>query len=168
MRCSLRITGASRILAGEESSSTNRDREHGFTERLTERGASLFLRDCGDFVYDATFPAADRLLNRAERPDAIFCANDLMALAVLDYARCVLNIRVPDELSVIGYDDIEMSAWPKYDLTTIRQPIEVMVDATIEVLLDAIRHPNRERVLRLVPVQLIERTSARRVDAGRP
>jgi DNA-binding LacI/PurR family transcriptional regulator len=155
-------------LAGEESSSTNRDRERGFTERLAARGASLFLRDCGDFVYDAAFLAAERLLNRAERPDAIFCANDLMALAVLDYARCVLSICVPNELSVIGYDDIEMSAWPKYGLTTIRQPIEVMVDATIEVLLDAIHHPNRERVLRLVPVQLIERTSARRVNAGRP
>ena len=154
-------------LAGEESSSTNRDRERGFTERLGERGVSLFLRDCGDFVYDAAFPAAERLLNRTERPDAIFCGNDLMALAVLDYARCVLGIRVPAELSVIGYDDIEISAWPKYDLTTIRQPIEAMVDATVEVLMDAIRHPNRERALRLVSVQLIERTSARLANAGR-
>jgi DNA-binding LacI/PurR family transcriptional regulator len=154
-------------LAGEESSSTNRDRERGFTERLGERGVSLFLRDCGDFVYDAAFQAAERLLNRTEHPDAIFCGNDLMALAVLDYARCVLGIRVPAELSVIGYDDIEMSAWPKYDLTTIRQPIEAMVDATVEVLLDAIRDPSRERALRLVSVQLIERTSARLANAGR-
>jgi DNA-binding LacI/PurR family transcriptional regulator len=74
---------------------------------------------------------------------------------------------VPAELSVIGYDDIEMSAWPKYDLTTIRQPIEAMVDATVEVLLDAIRDPSRERALRLVSVQLIERTSARLANAGR-
>jgi len=148
-------------LAGEERSSTNRDRERGFTERLQERGVALFARECGDFRYEAAFVVAERLLTSGVRPDAIFCANDLMALAVLDYACCVLGMQVPEELSVIGFDDIEMAGWPKYNLTTIRQPISVMVDATVEVLLAAINTPGRERVLRLVPVQLIARSSAR-------
>lgn len=152
-------------MAGEEGSSTNRDRERGFVERLRERGAALFMRECGDFQYDVAFQKAERLLSRGERPDAIFCGNDLMALATLDYARYALGLRVPEELSVIGFDDIEMSNWPKYDLTTIRQPIGAMVDATVEVLLDAIHTPGRERVLRFVPVQLIVRSSARLMHA---
>jgi DNA-binding LacI/PurR family transcriptional regulator len=91
-----------------------------------------------------------------------------MALGVLDYARCVLGLRVPEELSVIGFDDVEQASWPKYDLTTVRQPVEAMVNSSVELLLDAIRYPDRERENRLVPVEFIARTSARLVHDGRP
>ncbi len=153
-------------IAGEEGSSTNRDRERGFAQRLAERSAGLYLRESGDFGYGSGFAAAARLLNRPDRPDAIFCGNDLMALGVLDYARCVLSLRVPEELSVIGFDDIEQASWPKYDLTTVRQPIEAMVNGSVELLLDAIHFPDRERESRLVPVEFIARTSARLVHDG--
>jgi hypothetical protein len=53
-------------------------------------------------------------------------------------------------------------------LNTIRQPIEALVDVTLEVFLDTKRHPNREPVLRLVPIQLVERTSAHLAAAGGP
>jgi DNA-binding LacI/PurR family transcriptional regulator len=60
------------------------------------------------------------------------------------------------------------SARVSFILKTIRQPIEARVDAAPEVLLDTKRHPNREPVLRLVPIQLVERTSTRLAAAGRP
>ena len=60
------------------------------------------------------------------------------------------------------------SARVSFILNTIRQPIEALVDVTLEVLLDTKRHPNREPVLRLVPVQLVERTSTHLAAAGRP
>jgi len=63
------------------------------------------------------------------------------------------------EWSVIGYDDIEMFAWPKYDLTMIRPPIET--------IMDAIRRPDCERALPIVSVQLSERTSVRLANAAR-
>ena len=150
-------------IAGEEGSSTNRDRERGFTERLQERGHTLYLRESGDYSYESGYVAARQMLNRADRPDAIFCANDLMAMASLDVARYELGIKVPEELSIIGFDDVAMASWPAYSLTTIRQPIDRLVDATIEVLLTAIDNPDGERVIRWIPGTLVQRTSARLV-----
>jgi len=149
------------FIAGEENTSTSRDRERGFVERLHERGHDLGLRDVGNFTYEDGYAAAQRLLNRAERPDAIFCASDLMAMATYDVATCELGIRVPDELSIVGFDDIAMANWHKYQITTVRQPLERMVDATIEVLMNAIERPQAERVLRLIPASLVPRRTAR-------
>ena len=148
-------------IAGEESSSTNRDRERGYTERLQERGHTLYLRESGDYSYESGVVAARQMLNRADRPDAIFCANDLMAMATLDVARHELAIKVPEELSIIGFDDMAMASWPAYSLTTFRQPMDRLVDATIEVLLTAIENPGGDRVIRWIPGTLVQRTSAR-------
>ena len=152
------------FIAGEENTSTSRDRERGFVERLRERGHELALRDVGNFRYEDGYTAAQRLLNRPDRPDAIFCASDLMAMAVFDVATGEMGIRVPDELSIIGFDDISMARWPKYQLTTVRQPLDRMVDATVEVLMNAIKDPQSERVLRLIPGSIIPRNTTRSVN----
>jgi len=155
--------GHSRLayIAGEAGSSTNRDREQGFTQRLAERGATLYARESGDYSYESGYQAALRLFSREQRPDALFCTNDLMATAALDVARCELGLRVPEDISIIGFDDIVMASWPKYDLTTIHQPVNRMVDATIEVLLQAIQQPQPERVVRFIAPTLTVRSSAR-------
>jgi DNA-binding LacI/PurR family transcriptional regulator len=148
-------------IAGEEGSSTNRDRERGYTERILERGHTLHLRESGDYSYESGIVAARQMLNRADRPDAVFCANDLMAMAALDVARDELGIRVPEELSIVGFDDMAMASWPAYSLTTFRQPIDRLVDATIEVLLNAIENPDGERIIRWIPGTLMQRGSTR-------
>ena len=149
------------FIAGEENTSTSRDRERGFTERLRERGHELALRDVGNFTYEDGYSAAQRLLKRPDRPDAIFCASDLTAMAVFDVAAGEMGIQVPDELSIIGFDDISMTNWPRYQLTTVRQPLERMVDATIEVLMNAIENPQSERVLKSIPASIILRNTVR-------
>ncbi len=148
-------------VTGEIGSSTNRDREKGFAERLEERGYALELREIGDYSYGSGAKAARRLLQGGDPPDAIFCANDLMAMGALDVARCQMDIEVPDELSIIGFDDIPMASWDSYSLTTIRQPIKPMVDATVDVLMDAIENTQADPVLRWIPPEFVERGSAR-------
>ena len=90
-----------------------------------------------------------------------------MAMGALDAARGELGIRVPEELSIIGFDDIPMAAWPGYSLTTVRQPVERMVDATIQVLMDAIEEPEAGTVIKIIPPTLEKRTSARLAEADR-
>lgn len=155
--------GHSRIayIAGEPGSSTNRDREMGFTERLNERGMSLYARAGGDYTYESGYQAAQELLRLQPPPDAIFCASDLMAMAAMDAARYEMNLRVPEDLSIIGFDDIPMAAWPNYQLTTVHQPIDRMVDVTLDVLLDAIGRVTEERIVRFISPSLIVRSSAR-------
>jgi DNA-binding LacI/PurR family transcriptional regulator len=156
-------------IAGEESASTNRDRENGFINRLRERGHSLTFREtAGDYSYELGFEAAQRLLQRDDPPDAIFCASDLIAMGVLDLARCKLGIKIPDELSIIGFDDIPAAARPSYELTTVRQPVDRMVDATLSVLMDAIKTPGSEASEVVISPSLIWRTSAKQIKSTSP
>lgn len=152
-------------IGGEAGSSTNQDWERGFVTRLRERGHEVVFTEQGDYSYESGYAAARRLLERSNRPDAIFCANDMMAMTALDVACVDFGIRVPDELSVVGFDDIQMASWPKYDLTTVRQPVERMVDATIALLLGAIENPDGGRILRMIPPTLTVRTSTRVIQS---
>lgn len=147
------------FLAGDPGTSTSRDREAGFRSRLAERGCELYRRAEGDFTYESGITASRRLLGGPDRPDAIFCANDLMAMATIDVATGELGLRVPEDVALIGFDDQPMAAWPHYNLTTIRQPLERLVSATVEVIGAAIEHPGGERVLRILPGELVVRGS---------
>jgi DNA-binding LacI/PurR family transcriptional regulator len=154
------------FIAGEEGVSTNRDREQGFTDRLRERGHELAFREsAGSYTYEPGYEAARLLLQREDPPDGIFCANDLIAMGALDAARWELGIQVPQDLSIVGFDDIPMAGWPGYSLTTVRQPVERMVEATIQVLVDAIKEPEAEARTRIISPSLVKRTSARVKDS---
>jgi DNA-binding LacI/PurR family transcriptional regulator len=151
------------FIAGEESSSTNRDRETGFINQLAERGQNLAFREsAGDYSYELGYAAAKRLFQNNPPPDAIFCASDLIAMGAMDMARFDLNIRVPEELSIIGFDDIPSASWLSYKLTTVRQPFGKLVDATIQVLMNAIKNADCEVTKSIVPPTLIWRRSSRR------
>ncbi|MGQ0603911.1 MAG: LacI family DNA-binding transcriptional regulator [Anaerolineales bacterium] len=149
------------FIAGTVQTSTNRDREKGFADRMRERGQTEWLREEGNYSYETSRAAAIRLLKRPDRPDAVFCANDVTAFGAMDAARYDLGLRVPDDVSIIGFDDLPMAAWPAYSLTTVRQPVNRMIDATMELLSERIEDPNAEPVFKLVPGTLIRRNSAR-------
>ncbi len=153
-------------IAGQEGSSTNRNREKGFTERLLEHGYHVFARESGDYYYNSGYNAAQRLLSNDDKPDAIFCANDLMAMATMDVARRQFHLKVPGDLSIIGFDDIQMASWPTYSLTTLHQPVKEMVNATIDILIDTVHEVSRQGVVRMCAGELIDRGSARLVSDG--
>ena len=89
-----------------------------------------------DIAADAVSEMID--VDEASRPDAIFVANDHMAFAVMDTIRFRFGLSVPDDLSVVGYDDVPVASWPAYDLTTVRQPANRMVSETVKLLLSSI------------------------------
>ena len=151
-------------LAGPVNTSTNQEREDGFCTTLRERGVETWQREACDYDYRSGYAAAARLLQRAERPDAIFCASDVVALGVIDQAR-QFGIAIPDELSIVGFDDIPEAAWAAYDLTTVRQPVNRMVDATLNILQQRLAHISDEPQRILFPGTLIERATARVVLA---
>ena len=99
--------------------------------------------------------------SRAGWPDAVFVANDHMAVAVMDTLRFDLGLSVPGEVSVVGYDDVPAAAWPAYDLTTVRQPADLMVAETVELLLGLVEDPATDPRKVEVPSALVLRGSAR-------
>ncbi|RZT99859.1 LacI family transcriptional regulator [Advenella incenata] len=148
------------FLAGLEDSSTSLERERGFKEALSELGTSVSYRDTGHYSFDGAKDAARRLFGHADRPDAVFVANDHMAIAVMDVLRQEFCLRVPEEVGVIGFDDVPQAAWGAYQLTTVYQRVEPMVDATVELLLEQMRGEVRAREI-VVPCMLVERKTVR-------
>lgn len=124
-------------IAGWEGASTQRDREAGFLQVLADRGVALHAREVGNFRMDEARDAALRMFAE-DPPDAVFIANDHMALAVADCLRFELGLRIPEDVSIVGYDDVPAAAWPAYNLTSVRQPANRMVAQTVDILLSKI------------------------------
>ena len=132
-------TGHQRIafLAGLEQSSTNVDRERGFNEVLFAAGVVVYRRAVGNYSAESAKHAARAMFsdaNPSQRPDAVFVANDHMAIAVMDVLRIELGLGIPQDVSVVGFDDVPQAAWGSYQLTTVTQDVEDMVGATVELL----------------------------------
>ena len=122
-------------IAGWEGASTQRDREAGFIDGLAASGRQLFARGVGNFEAEAAAQAAREMFSDGEIPDALFVANDHMAIAVMDVLRAELGLGIPEDVSIVSYDDVPAAGWQAYDLTTIHQPADLMVDATVDILL---------------------------------
>lgn len=158
----LRRCGGTRFafLAGPEESPASRDRLDGFRAGLAALGLDEPRVVIGDYSYDGGRAAAARLF--AEAPaDAIFCANDLVALGAMDAIRKRLGLRIPEDVMVIGYDDIPSAAWDSYDLTTFDQDPEGLVVQALDLVREMGENgPARGRV-RVVQARFIPRGSTR-------
>lgn len=146
-------------IAGWEDASTQRDRESGFVEALEKSGVELAARGVGNFMREDAEQAAIEMFDTSDRPSAVFVANDFMAFAVIDVLRHKLGMRVPDDVSVMGFGDIAMASWPSYDLTTIHQPTGKMVNRAVSMLLEMIEEETEVTTSIVVPNSLVVRTS---------
>ena len=158
-------TGHQRIayIAGQEESSTNLERERGFRDGLSEAGQRIWARGVGHYDFAQARLAALTLFSAgAERPDAVFVASDHMAFAVMDTLRFELGLRVPQDVSVVGFDNVPQADWGSYRLTTVEQPVQPMIEATVSLLQNYLRDdavPPAENVV--IPGALILRESVR-------
>lgn len=122
-------------LAGREDSSTNLEREQGFLEGLAQAGQTLYARGVGDYdMARAREATVQMFADPRRRPDAVCAASDQMAIAVIDALRYELHLNVPDDVSVVGFDNVPQAQWPAYQLTTYEQPVEPMVESTVGLL----------------------------------
>ena len=151
-------------IAGWEGASTQRDREAGFNKQILDSGRLVFSRKVGNFRAETTRVATFEMFDKPkpERPDAVFVANDHMAFIVMDILRYELGLSIPDDVSVIGYDDVPPAAWKSYDLTTVRQRANLMVQETVHTILNQIENPNSTKPTKLqIDSPLIIRSSTR-------
>jgi LacI family transcriptional regulator len=123
------------FLGGREDLESSRRRERGFRHAMEAAGVPVdpALVGVGGYRKDSALGPATDLLTLPAPPTAIFAANDLSALGVLAVA-ARLGLRVPDDLSVIGFDDVPEAASSTPPLTTVRQPIQEMGAAGIDLL----------------------------------
>ncbi|KQV33306.1 MULTISPECIES: substrate-binding domain-containing protein [unclassified Rhizobium] len=110
-------------------------RENGFVRAAGEQGLEVIVERHGRTGYDAGRMLAQRLLMRRERPDAVFCATDLIACGFMDAARHQFSLDVPKDLCIAGFDDIEQASWLSYELTTFAQPVQEIARKSVSWLL---------------------------------
>jgi DNA-binding LacI/PurR family transcriptional regulator len=126
------------FVGGFPGVSVSVDREGGLRAGLAEFAIPLAAPEyAGDNTYDLGREAGRRILARSDRPDAIFCVNDQVAIGLIDVAKAEFGLNIPGDLGVVGVDDIWMGRTAQYDLTTIAQPLEKMADTMISFLLGA-------------------------------
>ena len=147
------------FLGGLRDTSTHMERWRGFREAMEDADLPIMTKLSGGFQYDIAFHAVSRALETPERrPDALFCANDLMGLAAID-AAIRAGLKIPDDISIVGFDDIPMAAWQSYQLTTFRQPIREMVREAVDMVESRIDGRLARGSVRIVPGRLIARRS---------
>jgi DNA-binding LacI/PurR family transcriptional regulator len=150
------------MITGDPKGTTSQDRVRGFVERLLEDGfkRSEITELPGQSSYEGAAAATYDLfgVRKAPLPDALFGINDIMAMGAIDTLRHRLGVRVPDDLMVAGFDDIPEGRRLPYQLTTVRQPIDEMVDETLTILhLDDPGRPIERGIDRPIAGRLIKR-----------
>jgi len=143
-------------VGGSPASSTNLDRRNGFIEGLAARGHQpLFALD-GEFNHDWGYEAGN-MLRHFPHVQSIFCADDVIAMGIMDSLK-EAGRSVPNEVSVVGFDNIPSAGWAAYSLSTVEQPVDAMIDQTLKILDDGI---TTEPVEVRIPGKLIIRGSFR-------
>jgi LacI family transcriptional regulator len=154
------LSGCRRIAAihGPQTMIAGLARQQGYQDGLNEAGMTLdasLTVEC-DFTDAGGYQAMRKLL--AGCPDGLFAASDTMALGAMRAAR-EAGLRLPEDLAVVGFDDIPAAAVSSPPLTTIRQPILQLGAAAAETLIEIIAHPETQPRQIIMPVELIERGS---------
>ncbi|MBV8224151.1 MAG: LacI family DNA-binding transcriptional regulator [Verrucomicrobia bacterium] len=149
------------FIFGPDNTSTSLQRFKGATAALAEYGLkpNSKLTIWGSYSHETGYSGLLRLWDSGERPTAVFCGNDVIALGVLDGAR-KHGIEVPNKLSVVGFDDIPMAGWSAIQLTTVRPGIGELAALAARRLLERIQSPTGLPGRRdLLPTSLIRRAT---------
>ncbi|WP_342239286.1 LacI family DNA-binding transcriptional regulator [Inquilinus sp. OTU3971] len=146
------------FLGGAGTDSSSIDRAAGFLSGLEAAGLRpLAVEFAGDYSHEHGRSGMHALLDR-HRPQAVFCGDDILALGAFDACR-ERGLAVPQEIGIVGFDDMTLAAWPAYRLTTVRQPMAEMVRHAIDQIAARLADPDHPIQGRLFDIRLVERDS---------
>ncbi|MEO5897530.1 MAG: LacI family DNA-binding transcriptional regulator [Vicinamibacterales bacterium] len=150
------------IISGPPDSVVGEERTRGSLARLNELGIDHVPVVRGDYDYDSGVRGLLEITRMLKTPpEAVICANDVMALGCIDAARYELKRSIPRQISIVGFDGIAPAGWRSYGLTTIRQPVQRMAEAAVSMLIECIDEPDRPPEKRVFAGTLVRGESAR-------
>lgn len=145
---------------GPATTSTGRDREAGIRHAMTQRGVRLrdeFTRR-GRFTYENGYRGMREIFAGRDRPTAVLCGNDVVALGAINGARA-LSLAVPGDVSIVGFDDITMAAWELFELTTVRQQLRRMAEIAVDLVLALVDDPDAPPRRVVLPAEVVHRST---------
>jgi DNA-binding LacI/PurR family transcriptional regulator len=152
------------FISGTHHTPDSRERLRGLRDILREHGLELPSQYIvqGDYLIGSGYTAMMQLLNLPERPEAVFAANDQMALDAIKAARD-FGLSVPDDIAIVGFDDVPLASYSSPELTTVHQPIYELGYQAAQMALNGIRSDQRQRngvaPRVLLPTRLVVRAS---------
>jgi DNA-binding LacI/PurR family transcriptional regulator len=153
------------FLGGPEAATSTQDRAAGFLAGLAGQGdVTVSTSYASDYTFDAGRAEMQRLLSTGPA-EAYFCGDDLLAIGALSAIQ-EAGLKVPGDIGLIGLNDMEMARWQMIGLTTIRQPIDRIIAAAIDAVVELIAEPDRTAEVTLFPCELVERQTLRSVVAA--
>ena len=155
------------MVGGKGKSSSSQERTSGYiaAHQAYEYPCVQSLLFSGDFSFEGGYKAAQALITAGDLFDAVFAANDMMAIGVI---QCLTQYgrRIPEDVAVVGYDDIHMAAWYKPSLTTINQPVYDMGRIGVDLLIKCLNNgPVEQQVVLLKPELIVRQSSGVKEDS---
>ncbi|OXS57681.1 LacI family transcriptional regulator [Cohnella sp. CIP 111063] len=149
-------------IAGPDPFLSSRERERGFLTALEEAGLKPRCIERGTFSMSSGYEIATRWIDAGELPSALFAADDYIALGVID-ACLNRGVRIPEQLSIVGFDDQKFASEFRPKLTTVRQPADKIGAAGVELLLEAMNDPaKRQTTVTIEPTLIVRESTARK------
>ena len=149
------------FLGGPESATSTQDRFLGISEVARAHSGVKFTHSFADaYSFDAGRMEMNRLLAGGDVAEAYFCGDDVLSIGALSAIQSA-NLSVPDDIGVMGLNDMEMSRWESINLTTIHQPISQIIDSSIELVVSMLDEPQRYPEARIFPCHIVERGTLR-------
>ncbi len=149
------------FLGGPSDATSTQDRLAGFRDTLhAAPGAEMSASFAAAYSFDAGRAEMTRLLRAAAPAQAYFCGDDVLSIGAISALQDT-GFDVPSDVGVIGLNDMEIAGWDNIALTTIHQPIEAIIEASIDLILSTIDTPDRLPEARLFPCRLVERRTLR-------
>lgn len=149
------------FVGGPEAATSTQDRLTGFLDGLSgtpEKHVTTSF--AGGYTFAAGRAEMQRLIAEGPLAEAYFCGDDVLSIGALSALR-EAGRDVPGDVGIIGLNDMQISGWQNIDLTTIRQPVNAIIDASIELTLATIADPDRLPEARLFACHIIERGTLR-------
>lgn len=148
------------FMGGPETATSTQDRARGFFAKLAEHPEiRVSTSYASAYSFDAGRVEMTRLLMQ-DPAEAYFCGDDVLSIGALS-AIAEAGLRCPQDVGIIGLNDMDMARWQNIDLTTIRQPIPEIIGASIDLVVATIEDPRRHPETRLFPCRVIERGTLR-------
>ena len=164
MLVDLLIAGGSRtfgIIRGPQDSAVSMRRVENAIAQLRLHGINDVRLADGNFDHASGRRSFTALLDHGRAPNAVLCANDMMAFGAIDAARFDHGLNVPGDVSIVGFDGVAQAGWPSYDLVTVRQPARAMVEAAADMLMARVEDGSLAIEKRSFAGELILGSSAR-------
>jgi DNA-binding LacI/PurR family transcriptional regulator len=148
------------FMGGPQSATSTQDRLAGFADELAQHSNVAFTQSFAEaYSFDAGRREMLRLISEGPA-EAYFCGDDVVSIGALSAIQDS-GLSVPEDIGIIGLNDMEMAGWENIGLTTIRQPIQEIVTSSVELVVAMLGDPDRLTETRIFPCELVERKTLR-------